>query len=121
MNANPVTDQIRSRYTTTYEGRPNLSLELPDCFKGVQRQYSSLNNLNSNPRHSQHKLFRKMSETDSSSESDDSLHEKVIDPFHLEKEEAILKACKVRDLAKLRELSESQGGFLNDEIRQKAC
>ncbi|KAK1779118.1 rab-GTPase-TBC domain-containing protein [Copromyces sp. CBS 386.78] len=61
-----------------------------------------------------------MSEMDSSSESGDSLHEKVIDPFHAEKEEAILKACKQRDLTKLRALSESQGGFLNDEIRQQA-
>lgn len=58
---------------------------------------------------------------DSSSESGDSLPEKVIeDPFYTEKEEAVLKACKQRDLTKLRELAESQGGFLNDEIRQQA-
>ncbi|KAK3398661.1 rab-GTPase-TBC domain-containing protein [Sordaria brevicollis] len=58
---------------------------------------------------------------DSSSESGDSLPEKIIeDPFLVEKEEAILKACKRRDLTKLRELAESQGGFLNDEIRQQA-
>lgn len=62
-----------------------------------------------------------MSDTDSSSESDDSFHEKVVDPFHVEKEEAILKACKQRDLTKLRALAESHGGFLNDEIRQQAC
>lgn len=62
-----------------------------------------------------------MSEMDSSSESGDCLHEKVIDPFYAEKEEVILKACKQRDLTKLRALAETQGGFLNDEIRQHAC
>lgn len=63
-----------------------------------------------------------MSHMDSSSESGDSLPEKVIEnPFYTEKEEAILRACKQRDLIKLRELAESQGGFLNDEIRQQAC
>ncbi|KAA8635877.1 hypothetical protein SMACR_01716 [Sordaria macrospora] len=61
-----------------------------------------------------------MSEMDSSSESGDSLHEKVIDSFRAEKEEAILKACKQRDLTKLRALAESHGGFLSDEIRQQA-
>ena len=37
------------------------------------------------------------------------------------KKEAILKACEDGDLAALRELAESPGGFLTDSIRQKAC
>ncbi len=38
-----------------------------------------------------------------------------------EKKEAILEACKQRDLDALRALAELPGGFLTDEIRQQAC
>lgn len=37
------------------------------------------------------------------------------------KEEAILEACRKRDLCALRQLAESPGGFLSDAIRQQAC
>lgn len=40
---------------------------------------------------------------------------------HSEKEEAILRACKWRDLEALQTLAESPGGFLTDDIRQQAC
>ncbi|KAK3491676.1 rab-GTPase-TBC domain-containing protein [Neurospora crassa] len=67
-----------------------------------------------------------MSQMDSgsSSESGDSLSEKdekvIIGPFFTEKEAAILTACSQRDLTKLRDLAESRGGFLTDELRQQA-
>jgi hypothetical protein len=38
-----------------------------------------------------------------------------------EKKEAILEACRQRDLDALRALAELPGGFLTDEIRQQAC
>lgn len=38
-----------------------------------------------------------------------------------EKERAILKACKERNLSDLRALAESLGGFLTDSIRAQAC
>jgi hypothetical protein len=37
------------------------------------------------------------------------------------KREAILEACRQRDLDSLRALAESTGGFLADDIRQQAC
>jgi hypothetical protein len=37
------------------------------------------------------------------------------------KREAILEACRQRDLDSLRALAESPGGFLADDIRQQAC
>lgn len=37
------------------------------------------------------------------------------------KKDAILEACRQRDLGALRALAESPGGFLTDDIRQQAC
>lgn len=48
-------------------------------------------------------------------------HKPDDDVSNASKKEAILKACEDRDLAALRELAESPGGFLADSIRQKAC
>ncbi|KAK3390473.1 rab-GTPase-TBC domain-containing protein [Podospora didyma] len=53
------------------------------------------------------------------------LHEKTADLKNAyvskrAKEEAILEACKWRNLDDLRRLAESPGGFLNDNIRQQA-
>ena len=38
-----------------------------------------------------------------------------------EKERAILKACRWKNLSELRCLAESPGGFLTDSLRQQAC
>ena len=38
-----------------------------------------------------------------------------------DKKQAILHACRTRDLARLRSLAESPGGFLSDDLRQQAC
>lgn len=38
-----------------------------------------------------------------------------------EKKEAILEACRTRDLDALTALAESRGGFLTDSLRQQAC
>jgi len=38
-----------------------------------------------------------------------------------DKKQAILHACRTRDLARLRALAESPGGFLSDDLRQQAC
>lgn len=38
-----------------------------------------------------------------------------------EKKEAILEACRTRDLDTLTALAESRGGFLTDSLRQQAC
>lgn len=37
------------------------------------------------------------------------------------KEDEILVACQRRDIRALQTLAESQGGFMTDELRQKAC
>lgn len=43
-------------------------------------------------------------------------------PAHLiEKEESILRACDLRDFGALVGYATSEGGFLRDDIRQKAC
>lgn len=43
-------------------------------------------------------------------------------PAHLvEKEESIHRACDLRDLDALIAQATSEGGFLRDDIRQKAC
>ena len=40
---------------------------------------------------------------------------------HAEKEQAILTACKWKDIDSLRVLAESPGGFLKDDLRRHAC
>lgn len=44
-----------------------------------------------------------------------------LDSFAQLKRRDILEACQRREIASLRALAEARGGFLNDDLRRKAC
>lgn len=43
------------------------------------------------------------------------------DSAELEKESAIMSACAQSDILSLKALAESEGGFLTDDLRRRAC
>ena len=45
----------------------------------------------------------------------------ILDPSIQKKIREVEEACQIRDLPRLRRLAESDGGFLSDEARRRAC
>lgn len=59
---------------------------------------------------------------DSSSDVIDDSHQRAAEEeAAARKAEAVREACRWRDISKLRSLAESEGGFLNDDLRKLAC
>ncbi|KAL2120507.1 hypothetical protein VTJ04DRAFT_4534 [Mycothermus thermophilus] len=61
-----------------------------------------------------------MAEPRPPSPSDEKTTERFVDRVIERQKEAILQACRNRDLDALRDLAESRGGFLTDELRAQA-
>lgn len=45
----------------------------------------------------------------------------AVQDFHDQKASDILDACRWRDIGRLKSLAEAEGGFLTDNLRQRAC
>lgn len=58
---------------------------------------------------------------DSSSDVIDDSRRRATREAALRKAAAVCEACRWRDISKLRALAESEGGFLNDDLRKSAC